>query len=242
MDIIRKPGWDFDIQKGVVEILHEGGVDVAGGAIDAVIWSHWHFDHTGDMSTFPTSTTLIAGPGIGAAFLPGFLTNQDSPLLATDFEGREHKELDFDHQSTLTIGGFRAIDFFGDGSFYLLDAPGHAIGHVCGLAGVSSIRDDDTEDTFLFMGGDTAHHGGEFRPSKFQALPDEISPSPYMSKYPVLCPGHIFETIHPQRSRVDPYYLLSDKGAHNKKTSRSVNLAYATLRQHSQCVRYHSTR
>jgi hypothetical protein len=26
--------------------------------------------------------------------------------------------------SDLKIGGFRALDFYGDGSFYLLDAPG----------------------------------------------------------------------------------------------------------------------
>lgn len=217
MDLITKPGWGFNIQKGVAEILQQEGVDVAGGAIEAVVWSHWHFDHTGDVSTFPSSTTLITGPGVRDAFLPAFPVNKESPLLVTDFEGREHQELDFDNQSTVTIGGFRAFDFFGDGSFYLLDAPGHAIGHVCGLARVSSIKDGDTEDTFIFMGADTAHHGGEFRPSKYQPLPETITPSPYPSKYPSVCPGHIFEALHPRRSKIDPYYLLTDKVAHNKE-------------------------
>ncbi len=27
-----------------------------------------------------------------------------------------------------------AVDYFGDGSFLPLDGPGHAIGHLCGLA------------------------------------------------------------------------------------------------------------
>ena len=30
-------------------------------------------------------------------------------------------------ESSLRIGGFKAFDFWGDGSFYLLDSPGHAI-------------------------------------------------------------------------------------------------------------------
>lgn len=217
MDIISKPGWGFDIQKGVAEILQEEGIDVAGGAIESVIWSHWHFDHTGDVSTFPGSTALITGPGVKDAFLPGFPVNQESPLLVTDFEGREHRELDFDNQSTVTIGGFRALDFFGDGSFYVLDAPGHAIGHVCGLARVTSATEGDVEDTFVFMGADTAHHGGEFRPSKYRPLPDRISPSPYISKYPSICPGHIFEAIHPRKSKIEPYYLLSDHVSHDKE-------------------------
>jgi hypothetical protein len=33
------------------------------------------------------------------------------------------REISFD-ESDLEIGGFRALDYFGDGSFYLLDAPG----------------------------------------------------------------------------------------------------------------------
>ena len=29
------------------------------------------------------------------------------------------------------IGGFRSYDWFGDANFYLLDTPGHTIGHIC---------------------------------------------------------------------------------------------------------------
>jgi len=56
-------------------------VNVAGGDIEPVIWSHWHFDHTGDMSTFPHITALVAGAGVRDAFLPGYPKKQDSPLL-----------------------------------------------------------------------------------------------------------------------------------------------------------------
>ncbi|KAJ5874242.1 uncharacterized protein N7529_002672 [Penicillium soppii] len=54
------------------------------------------------------------------------------------------------------IGGFKAHDFFGDGSFYILDAPGHAVGHICGLARTSPT-------TFFFMDGDFCHFAGTFR-------------------------------------------------------------------------------
>ena len=217
MKLIDVPGWDLKIEKNVAEILQENGVDVAGGAIEGIVWSHWHFDHTGDPSTFPGSTTLITGPGVKEAFLPPFPTNQESPLLETDFAAREHKTIDFDNESTIQLGSFRGMDYFKDGSFYLLDAPGHAIGHMCGLARVTSTQEGDLEDTFVFMGGDTAHHGGEFRPTEYLPLPKDIRPSPYVAKYPSACPGHLFEAIHPRKKGTDPYYQLSDAIAHNKE-------------------------
>lgn len=44
-----------------------------------------------------------------------------------------------------------AHDFFGDGSFYLVDAPGHMPGHLGAIA-----HTDD--DEWVFMGGDCCHH------------------------------------------------------------------------------------
>lgn len=38
--------------------------------------------------------------------------------------GRKLVPLDFDAKTPLVIGGFKALDFFGDGSFYILDVPG----------------------------------------------------------------------------------------------------------------------
>lgn len=48
--------------------------------------SHWHWDHIGDPSTFPSSTDLIVGPGFKEAFLPGYPTKPDSPVRESDFE------------------------------------------------------------------------------------------------------------------------------------------------------------
>jgi hypothetical protein len=69
----------------------------------------------------------------------------------------------------------KAIDHFGDGSFYLLDTPGvsfqpdlkrpvlmrslkHFTGHMSALARV-------TPSSFIVLGGDTHHHVGQFRPT-----------------------------------------------------------------------------
>lgn len=93
--------------------------------------------------------------------------------VLTLFRGRPLREIDFEGQgSTLKIGPFRAFDFFGDGSYYLLDTPGHAQGHLGGLARTSS--GNGSKDTFIFMGGDLCHHGGEMRPSQYLPIPDQL--------------------------------------------------------------------
>ena len=184
-------GYQVSVQKSVREILEEGGVACDAGAIEGLIWSHWHFDHTGNPSEFPSETKLIVGPGFKENILPGYPANPDSAILEADYEGRELSEISF--TDGLRIGRFSAFDYFGDGSFYLLDSPGHAIGHMCGLARVTS-----APDSFVFMGGDIAHHAGEWRPSLFMPLPDSISPHPFTPTKTTCgnCPGAMFEKMN----------------------------------------------
>lgn len=85
--------------------------------------------------------------------------------------GRKVIEISFkDSSHAIKVGDFRAHDFFGDGSFYLLDTPGHAIGHMGGLA-----RTTTNPDTFIFMGGDLCHHSGQIRPSRYLRIPAQVS-------------------------------------------------------------------
>ncbi|TFK48513.1 Metallo-hydrolase/oxidoreductase [Heliocybe sulcata] len=149
------------VEKDVATRLKEGAVDLE--SVNAIIWSHTHFDHTGDPSTFPPTTELVLGPGTKAAFFPPYPANPESSLLASDFEGRKVTELTPD-QFTLNIGDFQALDYFGDGSLYLLDTPGHCQGHITGLARV-------TPTTFILMGGDTCHHPGQLRPNTYLPCP-----------------------------------------------------------------------
>jgi glyoxylase-like metal-dependent hydrolase (beta-lactamase superfamily II) len=136
--------------------------------IEAIIWSHAHFDHIGDPSTFPLSTDLIVGPGIRDTHWPGYPTEPNAINLNSDIQGRRVREISFEKTETgaVTIGSFEALDFFGDGSFYLLNGPGHSIGHICALARVTA-----SPDTFVFMGGDSCHHPGVLRPTKYQPCP-----------------------------------------------------------------------
>lgn len=50
-------------------------------------------------------------------------------MLETDFAGRKTREILFE-DSNIEIGGFQAVDYFGDGSFYLLYAPGVSVPRV----------------------------------------------------------------------------------------------------------------
>lgn len=194
----------FRCEKGVDEVLAEAGVELQG--LDAVVWSHWHFDHIGDMSKFPSSTKIVVGQGFKENLLPGYPANPKSALLQSDYEGHELVEVTFD--SNFSIGDFRAFDYFGDGSFYLLDVPGHAIGHMCGLART-------TENTFLLMSADTCHFAGALRPTAAVPLPDSLDPKTWGldSTFPAPCPCSIFTDCHPcgdaNMSSTKPWYTAS---------------------------------
>lgn len=119
--------------------------------------------------------------------------------IASDFlhSGRTLREIEFGGPDSLHIGKFPAVDFFGDGSFYLLDSPGHAIGHLCGL-----VRTTTGPDTFVLLGGDVCHYSGIMRPSALLPMPESIHPNPLNALSPEpLCPGHAFEDLQRARGR-----------------------------------------
>lgn len=118
-------------------------------------------------------------------------------IITTGISGRNLREISFEGPHSLKIGQFPAFDYFGDGSFYLLDSPGHAVGHLCGLA-----RTTTEPDTFILMGGDVCHYAGIFRPSQYLPIPDAISPHPcHPGHDSVLCPGEAFARLQKSRGR-----------------------------------------
>src|SRR5687768_10801423 len=88
----------------------------------------------------------------------------------------------------MKAGQVPTYDYFGDGSFYLLNTPGHAIGHLGGLARTSS-----NPDTFIFMGADLCHHPGVMRPTRHLPYPADASqlPSLIRAQLATCCPGSI---------------------------------------------------
>ena len=74
----------LSVNKGMDEILRNGGVEP--GKIDGVIWSHWHYDHIGDISKFPQSAELYVGPGFKEKFMPGYPERKENPIWDTDLK------------------------------------------------------------------------------------------------------------------------------------------------------------
>ena len=74
----------LNVEKNVADILKDGGMDIS--KVDGIVWSHWHWDHTGNPSMFPKSADVIVGPGFKKAFLPAYPASKDSPVLESDFE------------------------------------------------------------------------------------------------------------------------------------------------------------
>ena len=192
-----KGGTKINITKYTSEILAENNVDL--NTINAIILSHLHWDHQGKPSLFANSTELLIGPGAKAAFGPGFPHKQSSPIMARELEGRKVTEPSFS-SSDLSIGGLNAIDYFGDGSFYLLDAPGHMIGHLNALA-----RTSCNPDTFIYMGADSFHHGSVLKPNEYTHLPSSIDLGSVSSGiFPSSCPGELFHSMHPSHPSRHP--------------------------------------
>ncbi|MBO9626859.1 MAG: MBL fold metallo-hydrolase [Microbacterium sp.] len=113
--------------------LRADGVDPA--TVTHVVLSHLHPDHVGGIRRFPGATFVLtegvlrtlAHPRLRSGVLPGLFPGwfasasrtviADSMFRVTDVRGVE----------------VRAVDLFDDGSYLVVDLPGHADGHVGAL-------------------------------------------------------------------------------------------------------------
>lgn len=190
---------------------NSNGARIRCSDIEAIVWSHSHFDHMGDPSRFPAATELVVGPGVKAAAWPGYPTNPDGSVLDSAAAGRVVREISFAAAAgtgtgggPLRVGRFDAHDYFGDGSFYLLDAPGHATGHMCGLA-----RTTADPPSFVFMGADACHHPGVLRPSRYLPLPSPASPGASgTSGGCAACPGDILARLGAWQTPDGPFFQV----------------------------------
>lgn len=144
----RVPG--LNVEREVPDILRSGHVDPDN--LQALILSHWHYDHSGNIARLKPETNLIVGPGFKEAFEPGYPANPKSTFYEADFAGRNVIEPNF--SDAFKVGKYQAHDYFDDGSLYILNVPGHTTGHISALVRT-------TEDTAVFLGGDVCHFTGK---------------------------------------------------------------------------------
>ncbi|KAI0371117.1 Metallo-hydrolase/oxidoreductase [Pilatotrama ljubarskyi] len=143
---IEKLGIKLQGQPDLRAALAKGGL--APGDVEHVCISHVHFDHTGDTSLFPASTFLLGAEAEaviqenGPDF-HGTVYAIDAPRGRTRF---------LDTRAWPPLGPFeRALDFYGDGSVYVVDAAGHVPGHLNLLARTSA------DGGWVYLATDSAH-------------------------------------------------------------------------------------
>lgn len=137
------------VPEDAYDILNKGHIKPEN--IDSIIFSHIHFDHVGDCNKFPKAR-MVAGPGSKQIGSPGYPIDLKSGFDSNLLNHPNYHELSWDTDKWQPLGPFeRAHDYFGDGSLYLIDTPGHLLGHLGAL-----IKTDDNE--WIFTGGDCCHH------------------------------------------------------------------------------------
>lgn len=200
----------INVSDDVPSILKANNIDLS--KITTAILSHWHFDHVGDLSLFPTSTKAVFGHTFKQNFGTYYPENPDSPFHAYEFQGREVIELQPSNFTT-EIAGFPAHDFFSDGSLYLLQSPGHTAEHITALVRTTA-GPNESDNTFVLLGGDSCHFPGVLRPTPMNKLPQTFTSSSNFTPPPSIslpCPCTLFTSSHPRAKDVDearmtPFY------------------------------------
>jgi N-acyl homoserine lactone hydrolase len=89
--------------------------------VKAVITSHSHLDHIGNIKMFPKAVHVIQKKELYQAWWPEKFQREGGAFVMADFDGPAR---DFNY---LELEG--DYDLFGDGSVTVLSTPGHTLGH-----------------------------------------------------------------------------------------------------------------
>ncbi|KAH9874009.1 hypothetical protein IAQ61_004637, partial [Plenodomus lingam] len=125
-------------RRSIVQQLSERGV--TADQIDTVLFSHAHWDHSRPISDLFPHATAHFGPGTYAHCTPGHTQNPSH-----QFDGRFFDPIHATEKSSeltgpwIPFGPFpKALDYFHDGSFWILQAPGHMPGNLAAAARLQS--------------------------------------------------------------------------------------------------------
>jgi len=92
--------------------------------IRGVFFTHLHFDHTSGLPALPDNLILVAGKGEHSLSIKGLLEPHHFKKNSTV------NMIDFEAVDSLTTPLGKAIDVFGDHTFWAISTPGHSKGHV----------------------------------------------------------------------------------------------------------------
>lgn len=106
------------------EILKANGIPL--DSISSFILGHAHWDHIGNLADLPPSVDMVVGPD--SPMGEELATDMDVPIEA--IQSRKVRQLSRSADQWEQVGTFRGFDYFGDGSFWILDVPGVSLDHV----------------------------------------------------------------------------------------------------------------
>ncbi|EKM79432.1 hypothetical protein AGABI1DRAFT_113995 [Agaricus bisporus var. burnettii JB137-S8] len=165
--------YKVDIPQDVSDSLAKGGLSPRD--IDTVCISHIHFDHSGHAPLFGHSEFIVGGD-TRQLLEPGIYPHNPNSFFSADILPPERTRFLGDELHWQPIGPFpRAYDLYGDGSLYIIDAPGHLSGHINLLARTSP------DGAWIYLAADTAHHWNLVNGSSVIACGH---------------PGHLHDTAH----------------------------------------------
>ncbi|TFY66901.1 hypothetical protein EVG20_g4183 [Dentipellis fragilis] len=140
----------IDMAQDIVDSLAKGGPKPSD--ISDVFLSHIHWDHIGDPALFPYATFVVGGDAV-PLLEKGFPHDSPNSSYASDLLPRARTiVLPTSASGWTQVGPFpRALDYYGDGSLYVVDAVGHMPGHFNVLFRTSP------DGAWMYLAGDTCH-------------------------------------------------------------------------------------
>lgn len=89
-------------------------------SISTFVIGHAHFDHIGNLAHLPKSVRLVVGPNSPV----GEQLADELDVAKEEVLEREVRVLGRETDKWENVGTFKGLDYFGDGSFWILDVPG----------------------------------------------------------------------------------------------------------------------
>lgn len=143
----------FRISMPVPEALAQGGLRTDD--IEHVILSHLHWDHIGDPRWFKRAN-FIVGEGCKSLLENGY-PHQENSQFKADLLPEDRTTFLSTSEKWPPLGPFpHALDYFGDGSLYIVDSPGHLPGHINALIRIAPTP--AVPNNWVYLAGDAAHH------------------------------------------------------------------------------------